>query len=302
MPFHFIGCLTCREKRVKCDEERPSCNRCTRLHLMCRAPDPDSIPPFVKCRRRSFISQKSRDQNMRPLRELYPSPPQMPLGDDPYYSYQIPSPANNQRLAADTINGDADFPQFLRSIPTDEDHVFSTSLERASAARVIGVIDDLPGDEDFVDLWTSQLQHISNEDSAMQPVVGQCPDYSNGRADIHATMRARGLLDGSDAWNHNSILDLDVYSPASTTIYPLPRPISLYDVELPNSIVLAPEDHNALMYYQSEVGPCQTTRSPRWSFSALLLRLALRSTMTMHLLLAVSLHDLSMVQNTPGNL
>ncbi|KGO61226.1 Amidohydrolase [Penicillium expansum] len=146
---------------------------------------------------------------MRPLRELYPSPPQMPLGDDPYYSYQIPSPANNQRLAADTINGDADFPQFLRSIPTDEDHVFSTSLERASAARVIGVIDDLPGDEDFVDLWTSQLQHISNEDSAMQPVVGQCPDYSNGRADIHATMRARGLLDGSDAWNHNSILDLD---------------------------------------------------------------------------------------------
>lgn len=218
----------------------------------------------------------------------------MPLGDDIYHSYQISSLATNQGLAADTINGDADFPQLSRSISTDEGRAISTDLERASAARVTGIIDDLLGDSEFMDHWTSQLQHISNEDSTMQPVVGECPNYS--------IMGPRGLPGDLEAWNHNTIQDLGIYSSASTTLHPLPNPISLYHVGLSNSIILAPEDHNALIYYQSDIGPCQTTKSPRWSFSALLLRLALRSTMIMHLLLAVSIYDLSMLQNTPRNL
>lgn len=36
------GCLTCRKRRVKCDEARPSCRRCARLDLKCVFPGSDS--------------------------------------------------------------------------------------------------------------------------------------------------------------------------------------------------------------------------------------------------------------------
>ncbi|KFZ12692.1 hypothetical protein V502_06974 [Pseudogymnoascus sp. VKM F-4520 (FW-2644)] len=287
------GCLTCREKRVKCDEGRPSCNRCTRLHFVCSAPDPDSVPPFVKCRRRAFISQKSLDQNMTPLRELYPSPSHTYPRDDLYYSYDSSSPATSQGPAAETVNGDAGFHQLSGNVFTGLTHV--------SAAHVNGVIDALASDDGFMDLWTSQLQHISNDASEIQPVVRQCHDYSNDWAAAFATIGAPDLPDGSDAWSHASIQDIDMHYSASTP-FPLPKLISLCSIQLSNSITLTPKDHNALIYYQSDIGPCQTTKSPRWSFSALLLRLALRSTMTMHLLLAVSIYDLSTAQNAPGNL
>lgn len=231
---------------------------------------------------------------MRPLRELYPSPSHTSPRDDVYYSYDSSSPATSQGLAADTVNGDADFPQLSGNV--------FTGLMSVSAAHVNGVIDALAGDDEFMDLWTSQLQHIGNEVSQIQPVVGQCPDCSKEWADAFDAIGSRSLPDGSDAWSHTAIQDIDIYSLVSTTPFPLPKLISLYHVQLSNSITLAPEDHNALIYYQSDIGPCQTTKSPRWSFSALLLRLALRSTMTMHLLLAVSIYDLSTAQNTPGNL
>ncbi|KIW38029.1 uncharacterized protein PV06_10005 [Exophiala oligosperma] len=32
----FGGCLTCRERRLKCDESRPSCTRCSRANLRCK--------------------------------------------------------------------------------------------------------------------------------------------------------------------------------------------------------------------------------------------------------------------------
>ncbi|GME31415.1 Fungal Zn binuclear cluster domain containing protein [Neofusicoccum parvum] len=35
------GCLTCRKRRKKCDERKPSCQTCARLQLDCRWDDPD---------------------------------------------------------------------------------------------------------------------------------------------------------------------------------------------------------------------------------------------------------------------
>ncbi|KAK7966293.1 uncharacterized protein PG986_000570 [Apiospora aurea] len=35
----FTGCWTCRRRRVKCDERKPSCQRCQRLHVPCEGYD-----------------------------------------------------------------------------------------------------------------------------------------------------------------------------------------------------------------------------------------------------------------------
>lgn len=32
---HYIGCQTCRQRKVKCDENRPVCSRCDRLSISC---------------------------------------------------------------------------------------------------------------------------------------------------------------------------------------------------------------------------------------------------------------------------
>lgn len=41
------GCLTCRQGKVKCDEEKPTCQRCRRLHFECMwaVPPPSPHPP-----------------------------------------------------------------------------------------------------------------------------------------------------------------------------------------------------------------------------------------------------------------
>ncbi|KAL5336809.1 hypothetical protein BJX70DRAFT_389730 [Aspergillus crustosus] len=55
------GCSTCISKKVKCDETRPFCARCIRLHLTCEWPPPK--PPLAS-RRRGYGPMKSRDQDL----------------------------------------------------------------------------------------------------------------------------------------------------------------------------------------------------------------------------------------------
>lgn len=38
------GCLTCRKRKVRCDELRPRCSHCTRLNLQCKWRPPYSTP------------------------------------------------------------------------------------------------------------------------------------------------------------------------------------------------------------------------------------------------------------------
>ncbi|KAI8255348.1 Sterol uptake control protein 2 [Colletotrichum sp. SAR11_239] len=47
------GCWTCRTKKVKCDEQRPNCHRCTRLRLLC------DYAPRMKLTKRG---KKSKDR------------------------------------------------------------------------------------------------------------------------------------------------------------------------------------------------------------------------------------------------
>ncbi|PLB51446.1 hypothetical protein P170DRAFT_487283 [Aspergillus steynii IBT 23096] len=55
------GCATCLSKRVKCDEQRPYCGRCIRLHLPCEWPRPKAS---LAERRRGFGPLKRRDRDL----------------------------------------------------------------------------------------------------------------------------------------------------------------------------------------------------------------------------------------------
>ncbi|EXF75216.1 hypothetical protein CFIO01_12411 [Colletotrichum fioriniae PJ7] len=54
------GCWTCRTKKVKCDEQRPNCHRCTRLRLLC------DYAPRVKLTKRGK-TRKDRPFSSQPV-------------------------------------------------------------------------------------------------------------------------------------------------------------------------------------------------------------------------------------------
>ncbi|EJD02766.1 uncharacterized protein FOMMEDRAFT_156100 [Fomitiporia mediterranea MF3/22] len=47
------GCLTCRAKKIKCDEGKPNCHRCEHAHRECTWPDPTTIKKKVQPRKTS---------------------------------------------------------------------------------------------------------------------------------------------------------------------------------------------------------------------------------------------------------
>ncbi|CAD6449330.1 4aa34d9b-737b-464e-86c0-5e32afcf8621 [Sclerotinia trifoliorum] len=59
------GCLTCRTKKVKCDERLPCCRRCERLKLNCQQ-SCSRILPSVRDRRRGVGPLKSRNSDWSP--------------------------------------------------------------------------------------------------------------------------------------------------------------------------------------------------------------------------------------------
>ncbi|KAL3479093.1 hypothetical protein BJX99DRAFT_90593 [Aspergillus californicus] len=77
------GCSTCISKKVKCDEVRPHCTRCIRLHLACEWPLPK---PSVAFRRRGFGPIKDRDSGLWSPSSIMPK-----SDDDAQLSQLIPS-------------------------------------------------------------------------------------------------------------------------------------------------------------------------------------------------------------------
>lgn len=65
-------------------------------------------------------------------------------------------------------------------------------------------------------------------------------------------------------------------------------------IPLPNSLVLGSEEHSALGHYQSTFSIYRTTKKPKWSTHTLLLDLGNENPMIMHLILAVSINDISL--------
>lgn len=67
------GCLTCRSKKVKCDEGLPSCRRCKRLNLECQQPCSSAFS-CLKQQRRGIGPWKARHQTGWSPSALAPAP------------------------------------------------------------------------------------------------------------------------------------------------------------------------------------------------------------------------------------
>jgi len=115
------GCLTCRRKKIKCDERKPVCQRCTHSQLDCTWPP--AAPPSKKARRRISIAPK-----------IDVEPPTAPL-TDPSSSLQVPE--SSQVLGESYIRGRSE-PR--TQLPSDADPLQSSVRHHSvpEASRVDG--------------------------------------------------------------------------------------------------------------------------------------------------------------------
>jgi hypothetical protein len=86
-PRSISGCLTCRQRRKRCDEQRPTCSGCLCSHVVCRWPapsastrSPTSLAAGMRLQqqelRQSYINTEAVDiRNLSHLTVLSPEPP-----------------------------------------------------------------------------------------------------------------------------------------------------------------------------------------------------------------------------------
>ncbi|KAL6234852.1 hypothetical protein BDW75DRAFT_230853 [Aspergillus navahoensis] len=117
------GCSTCLSKKVKCDETRPHCARCVRLHLVCEWPAPR---PSLASRRRGFGPIKTRDTGLWSPSSIMPrEDDRASIGqtDDaltPVMQTSLPSPSVEDMLRSGyIITGSSG-----HSMATDENSLF----------------------------------------------------------------------------------------------------------------------------------------------------------------------------------
>ncbi|KAG4032665.1 hypothetical protein MFRU_006g01330 [Monilinia fructicola] len=229
------GCLTCRTKKVKCDEQLPSCGRCDRLKLICQQPC-SRILPSVRERRRGAGPLKSRDPDWAP---------------------QSLSPAVH-RSGKQTQDPEALIDHYLSG--------FDHGLAAAASPS------------------------FSVQNSVTIPQV-QAP----------VTETEGGLmLDPAVEWLLPDPQSMNIYTSSNNTSPSIDLEqfhianISPVQKTLPeNGIRLNRDEDLALTHYRTIFSPSQTTRDPQWSTPALLLLHGLNnSQMLLHLILAVSLHDM----------
>ncbi|KAL3446698.1 hypothetical protein BJX65DRAFT_113684 [Aspergillus insuetus] len=101
------GCSTCISKRVKCDEARPYCGRCVRLHLTCEWRLPK---PSLASRRRGFGPIKDRDSGLWSPSSIVPRADERVLALEstitPESQNRLPSPTSEITFQLDEFLGD----------------------------------------------------------------------------------------------------------------------------------------------------------------------------------------------------
>ncbi|KAK6599184.1 hypothetical protein H4I96_08388 [Botrytis cinerea] len=227
------GCLTCRAKKVKCDELLPLCGRCERLKLNCQQPC-SRILPSVRERRRGAGPIKSRNSDWSP-QSLSPA---LQLSEE--------QPQESEALLNHYLSG------------------YDHGLAAASASSFS---------------------------------VGPPEGASQSQAPI-IEAEANMLLDPVAEWLLPDPQSLNAYagtncSPLSFEPLVIANILSTQERSLENGMCLNNDEELALTHYRTAFSLSQTTRDPQWSTPTLLLIHALKhSEMLLHLILAVSLHDM----------
>ena len=133
--------------------------------------------------------------------------------------------------------------------------------------------------------WTCAVGNLAVDPSAMYAVEG----FDLELVSHISVDNVRSLFPGSTT----------VGQIEPTMIYPLYPPLSCQYVALSDSLVLAPLEHEELAHYLTAFCARRTTKQTSWSTFGVFLWIALNQPMIMHLLLAVSFSQPSMLHGDP---
>ncbi|CAK7228329.1 hypothetical protein SCUCBS95973_006843 [Sporothrix curviconia] len=120
------GCYTCRQRKVRCNEQRPACSACLRLHLTCIFPAAVDLEAQA-----ARAARMARTASIVPRRR-HPPPPEPPKQarlDLPRSSFSSSSTTSSTVLSAATTLGS------LSALPVDDVCHSSTSGSAVAASE-----------------------------------------------------------------------------------------------------------------------------------------------------------------------
>lgn len=198
------GCLTCRERRVRCGEERPICKNCSRKSRLCNWPkDGDRF------RHHSFSSQSQSDnghiisdeQNIDKLKHIWQVQPRVTTSLSPTAqdgTLQLPTPSDSITSPLDIIDGN-------HGGTTQRVNRISLAQKgRSYSTQSASSIGSLSADE--LSCWRSEvLQNYNNASSSPNVDVASyiCRSQS---------ARLRDIID----WEHESTIPPNLEPNAET--------------------------------------------------------------------------------------
>ncbi|KAJ5259764.1 hypothetical protein N7524_008826 [Penicillium chrysogenum] len=304
------GCLTCRERRVKCDDGKPTCVRCSKSNRACRyaqvgdqghATGPGA--EFESLRAQSDLREE-RNEDSRSGRsdtniagvvqgDLHSSQGQQPSsGPAPYFQDTCPAPAEafaplqNNGSSETPLNDCLDNDQRLSSID-------SSFLGSPLSLSQIPLLNISPGE--WFDLVArdaiNNIQRLNDSSagdprwkfpeialSRRQSPAPECPETQPEQAERHPDPQRLGL-ERRDGGIESPLLDY----------HQLPQPWNTT-----SRIELSTLDLKFFRYFIDIVGPILDLFDPARHFTNVVPHLALRNTGLLRSLLAVGAKHMSL--------
>ncbi|KAM0557107.1 hypothetical protein ACHAPJ_005370 [Fusarium lateritium] len=129
------GCLTCRKRKKKCDEQKPECGNCLRGSFVCAGYPPQRGPGWQKPdNKAAAVPLESKDPTYVPP-GAYGMPQQSPYGNQPVKRESLP-PYRGQALRIDPPQG--------RPLVTDDDRPTASTIPSASVTSPDNKLSALP--------------------------------------------------------------------------------------------------------------------------------------------------------------
>lgn len=112
------GCLTCRQRRVKCDERKPTCQRCEAANIECSG---YQIPRKIPLKRRATNDEANGQKAVNSTSTL----PGNPLGGSPLVAYpNNPNDSQRPHLRAREVLAHHQYSYKTAALLFREDHLY----------------------------------------------------------------------------------------------------------------------------------------------------------------------------------
>ncbi|KAI9370346.1 hypothetical protein BJX61DRAFT_544718 [Aspergillus egyptiacus] len=281
------GCLTCRERRVKCDDGKPRCMRCTKSNRICRyapaahqrRPTASDESPGARSDPRKSRTEAERDPSVGLESPRNSDQPQPDVETAAYVQPTYPPPADAGPLQ---LNGSLETPQDDQSL-SSLDPAFSTSPLGLSQIPLLNI-----SPFEWYDLLARDaINDIQrwNEASAGPP-RWNFPEITLSRRQTPAPECAESRHDEGRLASHHRGGGTEG---PSLDYHPLSEPWNSDD-----RIALSTVDFRFLRYYTEVVGPILDLFDPARHFTNVVPHLGLRNIGLLKSILAVGAKHMSL--------